>query len=197
MDASDCWVIGFFQSCNTETEFFWQYILSACCVIKISGLDVPSQWNVACMKVSIPSRYWADGGIFSISDFSCYRECTTVKLHWKLNKSSGITGKISCLLHSAKEGICCTVRCSWVCSVCLWGKKGRERSLSLSALAQRSPLAFWLSASAGATVFQKRALAMGRQVSQPASQTDSRIVCSIGLGLQPGLGQLKLPRQIC
>ena len=53
-----------------------------------------------------------------------------------------------------------------------------------------------LSASAGATVFQKRALATGRQASEPARQAASRIVCSLGLELQPGLGQLMLPRQI-
>lgn len=36
-----------------------------------------------------------------------------------------------------------------------------------------------------------------RQASEPARQAASHIVCSLGLGLRPGLGQLKLPRQIC
>lgn len=36
-----------------------------------------------------------------------------------------------------------------------------------------------------------------RQTSQPARQAASRIVCSLGLGLEPVLGQLMLPRQIC
>lgn len=46
-------------------------------------------------------------------------------------------------------------------------------------------------------VFQERALATCRPVSQPARQAASRIVCSLGLGLEPGLERLKLPRQIC
>lgn len=158
----------------------------------MSGLDLPCQTNVARLKVLIPTRYkWMQHSLI-FAGCLCYL-CVVI-LHWKLDKSSGIRQLIGPVL----EGVLQTL---WKAPRCLLlapeARRGSDRGLSLSALPQRSLLAFWLSASAGARVFQKRALATGRQASQPARQAASRIVCSLGLGLEPVLGQLMLPRQIC
>lgn len=159
--------------------------------------EMKCQWNVPGMKVFIPIRYPINGEFFGITDYLCCCECPTVNCTENLISQlvSLVRSVVWCIvLKKAFVGLWDALGC--VLLACE-GRRGSERSLSLSALAQRSLLAFWLSASVGPRVFQKRALATGRQVSQPARQAASRIVCSLGLGLVPGLGQLKLPRQIC
>lgn len=165
--------------CHVTLFFFWWCIVFfTCCVIRISGVDVPGQWNVALIK----SWLW----------LSWWHNCKSALITWQIiwYETTYLTNDRMHSHHREKPlGVFCwpgrqegEVGKAWSCLLLHRGHCWPFDCLPMQGpeSSRRGP---WLQAD--------------KWASQPARQAASRIVCNLGLELEPGLGQLKLPRQIC
>lgn len=152
------------------------------------------RWNVARKKVFISAGCGAKRGIL------WYHRLLV--LLWARKCKAAPKNPASHLLPLVESLICCTVLKKVFVS--LWDPPGCVLLAREGKWEKLEPVCTCTEVTSGLlTVCQCRGQSLPeeglgyRQTSKPARQAASHIVYSLGLGLEPGLGQLKLPRQIC